>query len=157
MNLTNEITKVLCDIPQPLLGPTPFQNLNFQVPARTQPHRFFQSTDGAAIDDITPLAIATPEVIPEGTPFSYLDESGKTDADNGSFNMNSLLGQMKVDLTAARPAQALAVEFGQDYIIMAQSGYYTPCPQCGKDYWFECFHGTPSFFKWCRTSSNWIY
>lgn len=141
-NASGVITRVECDVPVNT-QPTPFQNLNISVPARSAPHRFFK-TDGSSVDDITTLSSVLPEVLPEGTPFSYLDTINKTTPQSGRFNMNAITGQFSVDLSSALPAKELNVEYDQTYLIFATSGYYTPCPQCAKDSWFSSFSAFPS-------------
>ena len=151
-DVSNNITEVVCFTPQPASEPTPFQNLSLGVSSRTVPHRFYRADDGTSVDDISGLSST---VLPEGTPFQYTDDSSKTDPDcsgdiSGSssaecrFNMNSILGQMRVELNQARPAQVVNVDFDQSYIISAISGFYTPCPTCSADYWFQSFSAFPN-------------
>jgi hypothetical protein len=140
----NEPISVSCLIPPPDAMPTPFQNLTINLPARTVPHRFFRSVDGAKVDDISTISNISPEIVPEGTPFAYLDDSGKTIPIEGPFSMNSILGQMSVQLTHALPAKVIKLEFGADYIISGTAGLYTPCPQCSRDAWFDSFTAFPS-------------
>jgi len=142
-DLSGNTVRVECDIP-PNVQPTPFQNLNLRVPARSAPHRFFKATDGSAVDDITTLTTLSTEVFPEGSVFSYLDVLNKTNPQNGSYNINSLTGQFSVKLTGALPAKVVTVEYDQTYVIAANSGYFTPCPQCAKDSWFSNFKSAPS-------------
>lgn len=141
-NVSGQIIEVICDIPPPPADPTPFQSLQLGVPARSAPHRFYRSDTGASVDNIT--TIANSSVTPEGEEFLYLDESGKTDPINGSFNMNSIVGQFSVALNKALPAKVVNVEYDQSYIIATTSGYYTPCPQCAYDSWFQTFSAHPA-------------
>ncbi|MBI2520968.1 MAG: hypothetical protein HYV97_11140 [Bdellovibrio sp.] len=144
-DLQNKVTSVTCLIPQPVAIPTQFQELRLNVPARTAPHRFFKSSDGAAVDDVSTLKNISPAPTNEGAQFSYLDEAGKSGAENnGSFNMNAILGQLTVDLSRARPAIMVNVEYDQTYIISALKGNHTPCPMCAKDSWFTSFTAFPS-------------
>jgi len=143
-DLNGNILDITCDIPQPQVQPTPFQNLQINIPGRTIPHRFFRADTGATVEDLSTVQNEASEVLPEGTPFSYIDESGKTEPVNHeNFNMNAILGQMKVNLTRARPATVINVEFDQTYIVSATKGVYTPCPQCAKDSWFDSFMAFP--------------
>jgi hypothetical protein len=146
------ITEIECFTPPPLLEPTPFQNLSIGVNTRTVPHRFYRADDGSAVDDISTLENT---VLPEGTPFQYTDNSSKTGPDCSgdssgastaecSFNMNSILGQMSVELNQARPAQVVNLDFDQSYIISTISGFYTPCPTCSADFWFQSFTAYPN-------------
>lgn len=142
-DLAGTTVRVECDIPVNT-QPTPFQNLNLRVPSRTAPHRFFTASDGTAVDDITTLTSLATETFPEGTIFSYQDDLNKTNPQNGSYNFNSLTGQFSVKLTGALPAKMINVEYDQTYVISANSGYFTPCPQCAKDSWFSSFTSAPS-------------
>tara|TARA_R110002072_G_scaffold64203_4_gene159591 strand:- start:29515 stop:34623 length:5109 start_codon:yes stop_codon:yes gene_type:complete len=140
-NLAGTITQIECDVPPPLADPTPFQAINVSVPSRSAPHRYFKAVDGTSVDDIT---VSFGGEVVEGEEFSYLDESGKTDPVNGSFNMNSVLGQFSLELTKARPAKTINVEFDQTYVISTNSGFYSPCPQCAFDSWFQTFTAFPT-------------
>ena len=57
--------------------------------------------------------------------------------------MNAILGQFSVDLSFARPAKIVDVEFDSVYHIATASGTYTPCPSCAKDSWFQNFTAWP--------------
>jgi hypothetical protein len=142
-NVAGSIVEVVCDVPPPIADPTPFQNLSLSVPARSAPHRFYKQ-DGTSVDDIKTLAISAPSTVPEGTPFSYADETSKTGPANVAFNMNAITGQFSVALNRALPAKTVNVEYDQTYIISTSSGYFTPCPQCAADSWFESFSARPS-------------
>ena len=144
-DLQNKITSVTCLIPQPVAIPTQFQKLQLNVPARSAPQRFFKASDGSAVDDVTTLKNISPVPTNEGEQFSYLDETGKSGAENNSgYNMNAILGQLTVDLSRARPAVMVTVEYDQTYIISALSGNHTPCPMCAKDTWFGAFTAFPA-------------
>jgi len=138
------VQTVSCLIPPPDVQPTPFQSLSINVPGKSVPHRFFRSVDGKKVDDISTISNITPEIVPEGTPFAYLDESSKTAPLDSPYNMNDILGQMSVSLTQALPAKIIKLEFGADYVISATSGFYTPCPQCARDAWYDSFTAHPS-------------
>ena len=139
-NDTDEIENIVCQSPEPESEPVPFQNLEVSVSARSAPHRFFNK-DNVELDPTVPLEDGVSET-QEGDTFMYLD-SEKIFPLNGSFNMNSLLGQMKTTLDQARPAKVVNVEFDKVYFIAALSGYYTPCPNCAKDSWFNNFSANP--------------
>lgn len=130
------LARIDCVTPQPEADPTPFQNLNVNVSSKTAPHRFFK-TNGVASD--------TPTGTQEGTPFSYLDSS-LLFPDNGVFNMNSILGQLGVSLSNARPATVINIDPDKTYFIGTTEGLYTPCPTCGKDSWFPSFTAFPLSF-----------
>ncbi len=105
------------------------------VNSRSAPHRFFDST--GAEKDISSGAEQ------EGAPFEYMDE-GKVLPLQQNFSMNAILGQMTVSLDKALPAKTVNVELDQVYFISTTSGYYTPCPTCGKDSWLNTFTAHPS-------------
>ena len=108
----------------------PITNLNVSVPSRSAPHRFYAESP----------TIATQE----GIEFYYQDNLGKTSPENGSFNINSILGSMKLDLSQTNPAKTINVELGKTYILSATSGYFTPCSACAKDSWYQSFTAHPS-------------
>lgn len=143
-DINGKVTQVQCLTPDPSVEPTPFQQLNLNIPNRSAPHRFFSQT-GQSFDDIS--KITDPSVEPEGLEFFYLDESGKTQPTTDPdpvFSMNAILGQFSLALNKALPAKVINVEFDRTYIIAARSGFYTPCPSCSKDSWFEAFTAHPS-------------
>jgi len=146
LNDDDEITEVTCDIPELILEPEPFQNLDLIISTRSIPHRFYRSDTGESIDDLTTIDTEAEEdeVMPEGVEFKYEDDSSKQDPQNtDNFNHNAILGQMKVDLTGAIPAKMIDIEYAQTYIISATSGYYYPCTICAKDSWFTTFTALP--------------
>lgn len=157
-DISQNITNIVCYIPPLVTDPTPFQNLSLNLPSRSAPHRFYDSA-GNSVDDISTLLNIVPAVVQEGIEFSYLDEVGKTDPISGAFNMNSILGQFKVNLSRAIPAKTLLVELDQTYIIAAVNGYSTPCPQCANDAWFTNFSAHPQTtggngLSWTGYSTN---
>lgn len=137
--ITN-IVDFYCYTPVPENPIGPITNLNVSVPSRSAPHRFY-STTGINYDDIGKLAST---IIQEGEDFYYLDSLTKTGPVNGPFNMNSILGRMKVDLSQTQPAKTVSVELGKTYILSATTGYFTPCSQCAKDSWFQSFSAHPA-------------
>lgn len=143
-NDDGQIAQVQCLIPDTSVGTQPFQRLDINVSNRSAPHRFY-SKSGVNFDDVT--KINDPTVKAEGQKFFYLDESGKTQPNEGTgteFNMNSILGQFNIALNKAHPAKVIPVEFDRTYTIGARSGFYTPCPSCSKDSWFSAFTSHPS-------------
>lgn len=115
-------------------------NLNVNVSSRSAPHRFYSKT-GVNYDDIGKLSSSIEQ---EGEEFLYLDNLNKSAPVNGSFNVNSILGQMIVGLGQSQPAKMVNVELGKTYIVSATSGYFTPCSQCEKDSWFKSFTAHPA-------------
>lgn len=121
-------TAIECLVPQPDPEPTPFQQLDVQVPSRSVPHRFFSST-GTLIDDLTKADVGTTQEVPT---------SDTTANPDGKYSMNRILGDMTIDLSKAQPAKMINVQYAQSYVIRAKAGsYYTPCPACSKDSWYE--------------------
>lgn len=137
------ITDFTCYTPQPANPIGPITNLNINVPNRSAPHRFYSSS-GVNFDDLSGLMSLLPTTVQEGEDFSYLDEFNKVGPINGSFNINSVLGRMTIDLSHTLPAKMVNVELGKTYILSATSGYFTPCSQCAKDSWFQTFTAHPT-------------
>ncbi|MFA5584097.1 MAG: hypothetical protein WDA09_07775, partial [Bacteriovoracaceae bacterium] len=110
------------------------------VSSRSAPHRFY-NTDG--IEFSSPHLSTKAQ---EGDHFAYIDEDNNLHTQE-DFGMNSILGPMSITLDKALPAKQVSVELDQMYLIRTTSGYYTPCPTCGKDRWHESLTAYPS--------SNW--
>jgi hypothetical protein len=136
------ITDFNCYTPLPENPIGPITNLNVSVPNRSSPHRFY-TTAGVNFDSLTGLQASSPTTTQEGTDFHYLDEYNKAGPVNGSFNINSVIGKMTVDLSHALPAKMVNVELGKAYIFSSTSGYFTPCSRCAKDSWFQTFTANP--------------
>ncbi len=126
--------RIDCFTPPANTPPVP-ANQTVSVPSRSAPHRFFDTsgTERAPSDSI----------VQEGEAFDYLDE-GKILPIQSDFSINSILGPMSVALNKAIPAKAVTVELDQVYMISTTSGFYTPCPSCGKDSWLNAFTAFPS-------------
>lgn len=140
-NDTDVIRAISCYTPPVDNGPLPFEDRDVIVNARTTPHRFFNdSNEEYTLEEPLPDGAST---LQEGTEFTYLDDERLFPV-NGSFNMNSILGSIDVNLTKARPAKVIDVEFDQVYMLAAIDGFYTPCPNCSKDTWFSNFTAFPS-------------
>ncbi|MBL6988670.1 MAG: hypothetical protein ISR65_02790 [Bacteriovoracaceae bacterium] len=137
---STKIVDVGCKIPESVEVPAPFQNLSINISGRTVPHRFYKA-DGTNVDDMTNLSSSDAQ---EGAPFYYLDDLAKVDPVSDKFNINSILGQMTVDLNQALPAQVVGVEYDQIYVIGVTSGHYSPCPSCVADSWAEAYSAHPS-------------
>jgi hypothetical protein len=130
-----EPIRIDCYTP-PGSSPSVPANQNVTVSGRAAPHRFFEDGTGA---EQTP----SDSVTQEGGTFSYLDE-GRVLPVQSDYSMNAILGPMNLALDRAQPAKAVAVELDQVYLISTTSGFYTPCPTCGKDSWFTAFTAFPS-------------
>lgn len=109
------------------------------VNSRSAPHRFFR-TCGDEFGSTTPCPSGDNQ---EGDFFEYQDE-GHILPSQQNFGMNSILGQMTVTLDKALPAKAIDIELDQVYQIATTSGFYSPCPTCGKDSWFNSFSAHPT-------------
>jgi hypothetical protein len=125
----NVPARIDCYTPPTTTTPTPLQQ-SVSVPSRSAPHRFF---DTNGVEKVPSAATAQ-----EGDKFEYLDD-GKILPSQQPFSMNAILGQMSVTLDQALPAKAISVDMDQVYFLMTTSGYYTPCPSCNKDSWFNAF------------------
>jgi hypothetical protein len=122
---------------------SPFQNLDVTVNSKTVPHRFFDNTaQGLEVNPQQEQINGTTKT-QEGQAFSYADQEF-TQPQNGSFNMNSILGSFNIDLTGSMPARIVNIEVDNVYLIATRSGYYTPCPTCANDSWFPSFRSHPS-------------
>lgn len=113
------------------------------VSSRSVPHRYFNSS-GTETDLSASGAVSS--TIQEGTKFYYTDQERQR-PQNGSFNMNSVLGTMSATLTPSQPAKVVSVDLDQVYLINTLSGNSTPCPTCAKDHWYASFspHPTTSY------------
>lgn len=120
---------------------TGFENTSLSLSGKTVPHRFYEATSGLSLDKVEGLSAS---VVQEGESFSYQDNLNKTDPQNGSFNMNSVLGQMLVDLSQSIPAKAVNVDYQQTYLITVSTGSYTPCVKCVADSWYSNYYAHPA-------------
>lgn len=141
-----DIARIECVSPEVDPNILPFSDMNVIVNSKTAPHRFFDAdTDSndksIEITDVSELPLGASGV-QEGDPFQYLDDE-KLFPLNGSFNMNSILGQMTIDLSQAMPAKKIDLDFDTMYYIATLDGYFTPCPSCAKDSWFPNFSPNP--------------
>ncbi|MBT4790183.1 MAG: hypothetical protein HON90_01310, partial [Halobacteriovoraceae bacterium] len=139
-NLTNNILALSCKVPAVNQTPMPFQNLEIAVNSKSAPHRFFD-TNNIEINPYEALP-AGASGIQEGESFQYLD-TYYIFPSNGSFNMNSILGQMNIQLNQAHPAYKVDLDFDRQYIISTRNGFYQSCPTCAKDSWFNNFSAFP--------------
>lgn len=137
-NIAN-ITNIQCHTP-PVESNTPITQI-VDISNKSAPHRYFNS-DGIEIDlDNNPDRIENKEQ--EGDPFLYLDTNFVL-PQNGSFNMNSILGSMSINLSGAIPAKKIAVKTGQKYFLETTQGFYSPCPTCARDSWSSQLFANPS-------------
>jgi hypothetical protein len=147
LDSVTKISRIECVSPEANPNILPFANMNVVVNSKSAPHRFFDKNLAAGnksieITDVTKLPTGA-SGIQEGDAFQYLDNQ-KVFPLNGAFNMNSILGPMNVNLSEARPARMIQLEFDKMYYIATLQGYFTPCPSCSKDSWFPNFLPHPS-------------
>lgn len=140
VEILSNIVDFYCYTPQPVNPIGPITNLNVSVSNRSAPHRFY-SSGGTNYDVLTGVSST---VIQEGDDFFYLDNVFKASPQNGLFNMNSILGRMDIALSHTAPAKMVNVELGRTYILSTTSGFFTPCPKCAKDSWYQTFSAHPA-------------
>ncbi len=138
---TDEILTLNCYAPPAEQTPLPFQDMEVNINSKSAPHRFFD-TANIEIDPFQSLPDGATG-LQEGTDFAYLDDF-KIFPNNGSFNMNSILGQMTTELNFAYPAKVIDLDFDKQYLIATRTGLYQGCPSCGKDSWFPNFSSFPT-------------
>jgi hypothetical protein len=109
------------------------------INSRSAPHRYFRSCG----EEFGSSGTCTSGDNQEGDFFEYQDE-GHLLPIQEQFGMNSILGQMNVTLDKAIPAKSIAIELSQVYQISTTSGFYSPCPTCNKDSWFNSFSAYPT-------------
>jgi hypothetical protein len=109
------------------------------VNSKSAPHRYFRICG----DEFGSGTNCSGGDAQEGDVFEYQDE-GKILPVQDHFGMNAILGQMNVTLDKALPAKTVDVELDQVYQLSTTSGFYTPCPSCGKDSWFNSLSAFPS-------------
>ena len=130
--------RIDCYTPPTNTTPSVPSQQTISVNSRSAPHRFFKTCGtefgGAACGSGDNQ---------EGDFFEYLD-TGYILPSQQPFGMNSILGPMNVTLDKALPAKTVAVELDQVYQLTTTSGFYTPCPTCGKDSWFTSFSPYPT-------------
>ncbi len=130
--------RIDCYTPPPAGNQLPLQQ-TVTLNSRSAPHRYFRSCG----DEFGSTATCVTGSAQEGDVFEYQDEGNILPVQE-QFGMNSILGQMKVTLDKAVPAKTVAVEIDQVYQISTTSGFYSPCPTCGKDSWFGSFSAYPT-------------
>lgn len=107
--------------------------------SRAAPHRYFRSC-GEEFGGSGTCATGDAQ---EGDVFAYQDVENVLSTQE-DFGMNGILGQMNVTLDKALPAKTVTIELDQVYQISTTSGFYSPCPACGKDSWFASFMAYPN-------------
>ena len=130
--------RIDCYTPDVTTPPIPTQQ-TVSLNSRSAPHRYFRSC-GEEFGSSTSCSGGDAQ---EGDIFEYQDE-GKILPSQDHFGMNAILGQMNVTLDKALPAKAVDVELDQVYQIATTSGFYSPCPTCAKDSWFNSLSAYPT-------------
>lgn len=130
--------RIDCYTPPTNTTPSVPSQQTISVNSRSAPHRFFKSC-GTEFGGATCGSGDNQE----GDFFEYLD-TGNILPSQQPFGMNSILGPMNVTLDKALPAKTVTVELDQVYQLTTTSGFYTPCPTCGKDSWFTSFSPYPT-------------
>lgn len=129
---------VECYVQPPVVtSPVTYKNVN--LPSRSAPHRYF-NTNGIE-EKINSATLDQEGQVGEN--FEYLDENKLLYTDT-SFSMKAILGNFSRTLDQAQPAVQVDVEVDQVYLLSTVSGYFTPCPNCGKDSWFNNFSAFPT-------------
>ena len=140
-NATETIASIQCVTPSPENTPPPFQDLEVVVSSKRAPQRLFDKTGVEVnLDEQLPDGL---DEVQEGEEFQYLDDS-KLFPQNGSFNMNSIIGQIDFDRSEALHAKIVKVDFDKVYLISTIDGFFSPCPTCPQDSWFQNFSAQPN-------------
>lgn len=146
-NASGQIIKVSCYVPPTLESLSgPLQQLQISLSTKSVPHRFYNG-DGLEVNDLALYVQNGNQLKQEGDEFLYLDPGSKNGPIQGAFSINSIFGQMSLELNQALPAKVIAIELGLNYIITSYAGSYSPCPNCFNDKWFEIFKAFPSSQK----------
>lgn len=127
-------TSIACYTP-PSTPTGPINQQSVSVNSRSAPHRFFDVNGNE-----TTLSSTSNQQ--EGEKFEYLDSENIVPSQK-DFSMNAITGQMSVALNQALPAKSVTVEIDQVYFLSTTSGYYSPCPTCGKDSWTDALSAYP--------------
>jgi hypothetical protein len=119
-----------CVYPQPPVPEPPMQQTVF-VSAKTVPHRYYDQSGVFQDEQDTQTA---PQ---EGFSFSYTNNNVLKPINLTSYvGINEIFGSFKnSDANAAKPAKRVLVKKGRQYDIWVESGYFSPCPGCGSDYY----------------------
>ena len=131
-----------CVYPQPPVPEPPMQQTVF-VSAKTVPHRYYDQ-NGVFQDELHPQTLPQ-----EGFSFSYTNNNLVKPNNISSYvGINEIFGSFKnSDANAAQPAKRVLVKKGRQYDIWVETGYYSPCPGCGSDYYSNLQKLFPSNFE----------
>jgi hypothetical protein len=121
----------------PVTNPVTYKNVN--LPSRSAPHRYFNTS---GVEEKINSATSDQEG-QTGESFAYVDENKLLYTDT-KFSMKAILGNFSRTLDQAQPAVQVDVEVDQVYLLSTVSGFFTPCPNCGKDSWFTNFSAFPT-------------
>lgn len=146
VNGVQTVTDYVCVYPQPTLPDPPMQQVVY-VSSKTVPHRYFDQ-NGVAYDTVTSN---TPSQ--EGNAFAYtngnLFKPNNLTIAGGYLGINEVLGSMNpLDVNSSQPAKMVALKKGKQYDIWVDSGVYSPCPNCGNDYYSSLQKLFPQSFQY---------
>ncbi|MFZ4715158.1 MAG: hypothetical protein ACOYL6_15660 [Bacteriovoracaceae bacterium] len=132
-----------CVYPQPDVPEPPMQQTVY-VSAKSVPHRYFDQS-GVYQDTINPTTLPQ-----EGLAFSYTNNNLVKPANLTSYvGINEIFGSFKnSDPTGAQAAKTVVLKKGRQYDIWVETGYYTPCTNCGSDYYSSLQKIFPSNFEY---------
>ena len=142
-NGVSSIVDYSCVYPQPNVPEPPMQQTIY-VSAKTVPHRYYDQS-GVAQDEMN-----TANLVQEGTAFSYTNNNVLKPNNVSSYvGVNEVFGSFKPsDPNSAQPAKMVAVKKGRQYDIWVETGYYSPCPTCGNDYYSSLQKLFPQNFEY---------
>ncbi|MBF0359698.1 MAG: hypothetical protein HQK49_01735 [Oligoflexia bacterium] len=146
----------ICEYPTPDTGEVPVQ-INLNVNAKAAPIRFYSSL-GQAFDIINP---GTPLPSQEGNLFEYLSVEGQVSytRPNNAFTDSETYGEKYIgfneiygsiingNLLGTNAPKMVKVKEGRLYDIFTNTGSYSPCNNCGNDYYSTMNKMFPDNFK----------
>lgn len=146
VNGIQTVVDYTCVYPQPVLPEPPMQQVVY-VSSKTVPHRYFDQ-NGVPYDTVTS---STPTQ--EGTSFAYtngnLFKPNNLTVAGGYTGINEIFGSMNpLDSNSTQPAKMVALKKGKQYDIWVDSGVYSPCPNCGNDYYSSLQKLFPQSFQY---------
>ena len=141
VNGINQIVSYSCIYPTPNLPAPPLQQTVY-VDSKAVPHRYFD-TNGLNYDS----GIDSNTTAQEGTAFEYTSSNPlKPNNESSYIGFNEILGTMKSDGNSAKPPKMINVTKGKTYDIFADSGTFSTCTNCGKDYYASVLKIFPQSF-----------
>lgn len=146
VNGIQTVVNYTCVYPQPTLPEPPMQQVIY-VSSKTVPHRYFDQ-NGVAYDSPTN---STPTQ--EGNAFSYTNNNlykpNNLTIAGGYLGINEIFGSMNTfNTNATKPAKMVLLKKGKQYDLWVDSGIYSPCPNCGNDYYSSLQKIFPQNFQY---------